>query len=150
MRMISVIAATLLAASAASAQVYGSGCRGTSISALAGCVAARTPPPVASPAPEEYLEEVEPLTTRTVRRSTLGGAIQRSDLRTPPPVVNRAAAPTLAPSAASGGIVSFEPLNGLTDDPNSVLNGTARRDSARGQILRYDPLVGIENRVQDR
>jgi hypothetical protein len=136
MRKIPLIAAMIVAGSAASAQVYGANCRGETMSDLARCAAARMPPPETAP----VAEEVAPLTSRKVRPSALGGALQPSNLRSAPPVVGSALTPPpMTAGALPGGVVQVDPLANLTRDPTSPFYGLAG-STARRPVLGYDPL----------
>jgi hypothetical protein len=136
-----LIAATILAASTASAQVYSSGCRGATMSDLARCAAKKMPPPLAETEPE--IEGVAPLVSQTVRPSALGGALQPSNLRSLPPVVGGGATtPALTADSLPDGVIGLEPLASLTDDPTSPFYGLAR-NSSRRQMRRFDPFANI-------
>jgi hypothetical protein len=78
-----------------------------------------------------------------VRPSALGGALQPSNLRSPPPVVGGGATtPALTADSLPDGVIGLDPQASLTDDPTSPFYGLAR-NSSRRQMRRFDPFANI-------
>lgn len=139
MRKTPLIAAAIVAASAAGAQTYGANCRSDTLTELSNCVTRSIAPPVEVPAQET--EEVAPLIPRGTGPVSLGGALEPSNLQAAPPLAGQAPVSTLRTGTAADAMPGIDPLGDLRDNP-SGLYGLGQPATVRQRSLRFDPLAG--------
>ncbi len=137
MRILPIIALTLLAVPAAEAQV---GCRGQTLSELNACVEAATPVQ-----PGAQNSAVSPAPTS---RRALGGALQPRDMRAVPPVAQPQNAPVAIgePLPQRAQVLDAPERYGLTRDPSSeyyeIDGSVIRLNRTTREIIDIRPMAG--------